>query len=826
MVGGGRYMLQALVSLIIFCNISVSLASTTQIEKAREFYQQGQFQLAYDALTSIELKEQDSKRLALIFLFRGIVSSEMRNYTLAEEELTKSYKLRGRLEDYALYYRGKTYMAKGDRKKAREDFLKIDQDKTSSPLYGRSRFELAELYLASEDWSNLREELLFLEKKFRSEDFYPDVLWKLMLTETKLGHRRDICRWAGTLYERYPTYEKVKDWGIDLNNNTFEKEKLPCSASVSDQKSRVRRLQWEGASEKALAEINELKSRASTKKETFEVDNLLAYYLVNEGHVDNALKILIPYFESKKTDAEYLNLLARTAAAADNFNFASAAYDQVYELQSKGSGGAGALYSSAFLSYQYQDYDSALVKFQKLIKRHKGSSLYADSRWLVAWIKYLKSSYSNALEDFNEIEREIKVSRHAWRQHEPDKIQYWKGMTYLRLGRTTEAAEIFSKISNDDQINYYAVAAFQRLSEMSSEITRGLATVSADQKVPVHENWWFPQIFVDPVIKKSEMDSQTEGDRETNAEDDIQKGIKRQIAEDVAYDDLDLELQVHEYRAYENPIELLTSISGQEFSEKFERSRELAMIGNFDMAKWELFDVEKKTKDKENLKTLMFEYHRLQAYNRSSYIGSVYFASLRAHLGIHQGASLWEFVYPEAFSGIVRQQEENFKVPKEFIWSIMKAETSFRADAVSPVGARGLMQMMPHTGRKVASLMGENLDPSTLAQPQVNIKLGASYLQRLLKKFSDHIPLAAAAYNGGPHRVQGWVKRFGHLNMDEFIEHVPYLETRNYVKKVVRYYSIYNLLYNKKVTSSNWLVKPIGFQFDGTVPTQETWEAL
>lgn len=817
-------MRHALVLLVILFSFKITNASTTIIERARDQYQQGNVQDAYDTLSTIELKEQDSKRLALIFLFRGVLSFELGSYAKAEDELTKSFKLNGRLEDYAYYYLGRVFKERGENKKAKEILLKISQDKTSAPIYGLSHYELAKIYLKTEDWGSAHTELSFLERKYKSEDFYPEIVWNLMLTESRLNKRGKICHWAGILYERFPTYETVKDWGIDLANNKFEGEKLSCQVSTSDQKNRIRRLQWEGASEKALIEINELKARASNKKDTFEVDNLLAYYLMNEGHVDNALKILVPYFETKKNDSDYLNLLARTAASADNYNFASAAYEQAYELQSKNSAGASALYSSAFLSYQYQDYDNALIKLQKLVKKHKGSSLWADSRWLIAWIKYLKSNYTGALEDFNEIAKDIKSHRRMWRHHEEDKINYWRAMSYLRLGKTNEAAEIFSKVSSDDQINYYAIASFQRLSEMSSEITKGLATINGDQKVPIHENWWFPQAFVDPVIKKSDMEGEI--DRDISSTDDVQKDIKRQIAEDAAYDDLDLELHVSEYKAFENPIELITSIGSAELSEKFERARELSLIGLREMAKWELFDVEKKTKDKEQLKTLMFEYHRLQAYNRSSYIGTVHFAGVRAHLGIHQGASIWEFVYPEAFSPIVKSQEDNFKVPKEFIWSIMKAETSFRADAVSPVGARGLMQLMPFTGRKVASLMGENFDASLLASPEINIKLGSSYLQRLMKKFSDQVPLAAAAYNGGPHRVQGWVKRFGQLNMDEFIEHIPYLETRNYVKKVVRYFSVYNLLYNKKVTSSNWLVKPLGFQYDGVVPTQETWEAL
>ena len=96
-------------------------------------------------------------------------------------------------------------------------------------------------------------------------------------------------------------------------------------------------------------------------------------------------------------------------------------------------------------------------------------------------------------------------------------------------------------------------------------------------------------------------------------------------------------------------------------------------------------------------------------------------------------------------------------------------------------------------------------------------------MQRLLEKFSNSIPLAAAGYNAGPHRVHAWVRNFGSLDMDEFIEHIPYVETRNYVKKVVRNYQLYSLLYSGGTHSLRWLVEPVGVTLDEKVPTKEIW---
>src|SRR5690606_5955015 len=127
---------------------------------------------------------------------------------------------------------------------------------------------------------------------------------------------------------------------------------------------------------------------------------------------------------------------------------------------------------------------------------------------------------------------------------------------------------------------------------------------------------------------------------------------------------------------------------------------------------------------------------------------------------------------------------------------IMRAESQYRTDVISPVGARGFMQLMPHTARQVAKLLDDGTyRERQLIGPEVNIRLGTRYLQRLLRKFENPIPLAAAGYNAGPHRVESWLSAFGNLDMDEFIEHIPFVETRNYVKKVVRNFGIYRDLY-------------------------------
>jgi soluble lytic murein transglycosylase len=88
------------------------------------------------------------------------------------------------------------------------------------------------------------------------------------------------------------------------------------------------------------------------------------------------------------------------------------------------------------------------------------------------------------------------------------------------------------------------------------------------------------------------------------------------------------------------------------------------------------------------------------------------------------------------------------------------------------------------------------------------------------------LPLVAAAYNAGPHRVESWLVNFGQLETDEFVEHIPFLETRNYVKKVVRHHTLYRRLYAKDLTSASFLAKSLGVPIPSRASTRESWDTL
>ena len=140
------------------------------------------------------------------------------------------------------------------------------------------------------------------------------------------------------------------------------------------------------------------------------------------------------------------------------------------------------------------------------------------------------------------------------------------------------------------------------------------------------------------------------------------------------------------------------------------------------------------------------------------------------------------------------------QVEKALIYSIVRQESNFDPQAESYKGALGLMQLMPATAKAVAVSLNIEFDKERLkSDHNYNVKLGASYLRSLIKKYDGSYPLAIAAYNAGPHNVNKWIKRVGNpvqndVDLIDWIERIPYGETRNYVQRVLENLTIYREL--------------------------------
>jgi soluble lytic murein transglycosylase len=153
--------------------------------------------------------------------------------------------------------------------------------------------------------------------------------------------------------------------------------------------------------------------------------------------------------------------------------------------------------------------------------------------------------------------------------------------------------------------------------------------------------------------------------------------------------------------------------------------------------------------------------------------------------------------HPRAYAELTIKVAERFKLDPNLIWAIMRTESSYRLDVISRVGATGLMQIMPLTGRRIAAAMKlAGYEHSQLFEPETNLTMAAWYLHALSNKFRGQIRLIAAAYNGGPHHVARWIDMRGKgAELDEFVEEIPFSESRRYAKKILRLLCLYERLH-------------------------------
>lgn len=200
----------------------------------------------------------------------------------------------------------------------------------------------------------------------------------------------------------------------------------------------------------------------------------------------------------------------------------------------------------------------------------------------------------------------------------------------------------------------------------------------------------------------------------------------------------------------------------------------------------------------------LFSREELVAQARLGYEMGWYFPAIRA---ISQ-AQYWDDLdvrFPITHRAEMTREAQQRGLHSSWVFAITRQESGFMADARSPVGAMGLMQLMPATAKETARRYKIPLaSPQAVLRPEVNIQLGTAYLSQVYGQFNGNRILASAAYNAGPGRVRQWLRGADHLAYDVWIESIPFDETRQYVQNVLTYSVIYGQKLDAPQPLVNW----------------------
>lgn len=164
-----------------------------------------------------------------------------------------------------------------------------------------------------------------------------------------------------------------------------------------------------------------------------------------------------------------------------------------------------------------------------------------------------------------------------------------------------------------------------------------------------------------------------------------------------------------------------------------------------------------------------------------------------------ENKALWKIAYPPAFRDLVAKHCMGAdKLDPDLLQAVMREESALDPKALSWAGALGLTQLMPTTAWEVAGrLKLKRPTTADLLEPELNIQLGARYLSDLMKRAKDVRQYALAGYNAGEGAVSRWKRQNVTDDLDEWVELIPLTETRGYVKRVMRTYNTYKLLYGE-----------------------------
>jgi soluble lytic murein transglycosylase len=175
-----------------------------------------------------------------------------------------------------------------------------------------------------------------------------------------------------------------------------------------------------------------------------------------------------------------------------------------------------------------------------------------------------------------------------------------------------------------------------------------------------------------------------------------------------------------------------------------------------------------------------------------------------AKIGVNRGFATEYYAYP-GNTAAVKHFTKGSPVETAFLLALTRQESEFNNGIVSPAGARGMMQLMPETARQVARNNKIKYNKKKIAEPEVNMTLGAAFLGKLISNYDGSYIMALAAYNAGPGRVREWTKKIGDprkaaMDPIDWIERIPFVETHDYVHKIMGSLQLYRAKFGTQNT--------------------------
>jgi len=416
-----------------------------------------------------------------------------------------------------------------------------------------------------------------------------------------------------------------------------------------------------------------------------------------------------------------------------------------------------ALFLSGNIYRETNDVQKELFYYARLVREYPESKFADSAIWWSAWASYTAGDYIKAEQVLQELVRRYPQSFLV------NQARYWQGRSAEKRNDPKRAVAYYELVLKKGPYTYYGSRAAERKARLGSSVAD---LVKADDVADITRVCAEPSCSDNPLHMFDSDDGPPLWTEET----------RRILSEE------------HSFR---KTLELM------HLDMKKEAAAEL----------WSLQD--RLPRKRGALIGLSKAFYELGDYYRSLLV------ALRNYERYLEGPNkditddLWLLAYPQGFWENISVYSRKYGQDPYFIAAIIRQESQFSPEALSPAGASGLMQIMPATGEWAAQLIKlRGFDQAKLFDSETGINIGTWYISRLMQRFKNDPVYVAAAYNAGPEAVQGWIAKNGYQGeRDLFVEMIPFSETRSYVKKVMRNYAEYKRIYGR--TTGNAVVPRI-----------------
>jgi soluble lytic murein transglycosylase len=228
-------------------------------------------------------------------------------------------------------------------------------------------------------------------------------------------------------------------------------------------------------------------------------------------------------------------------------------------------------------------------------------------------------------------------------------------------------------------------------------------------------------------------------------------------------------------------------------SAAFKAALELLRLGEVELAQQELawLGATGESADRDMLWLVAAMLHEAHAYADASQLVRSRLKSYRNAPPRGHARQLWRIAYPRAYDPLIEQAAAEAGVPAEFVRAVAREESSFNPEAVSSALAYGLIQLIRPTARIHARALGLPSDADALKRPEINLRIGSHFIRELWRRYPTNPAVVPAAYNAGYFATDRWLTSTAGQRLDDWVERIPYRETRRYTRRVLQSYGIY-----------------------------------